>query len=50
MAHHADLDEGALKVHTDFRRLYATVLDRWLGLESPAVLGERFKPLDVLRA
>ncbi len=43
-----DLDKGALKVHTDFRRVYATVLDRWLGFESQPVLGGRFEPLDVL--
>jgi len=43
-----DLDKGALKVHTDFRRVYATVLDRWLGFDSEPVLGGRFEPLDVL--
>ena len=43
-----DLDKGALKVQTDFRRVYATVLDRWLGFESKPVLGGRFEPLDVL--
>lgn len=45
-----DLDKGALKMHTDFRRVYATVLDRWLGFESEAVLGGRFESLDVLKA
>ena len=45
-----DLDKGALKMHTDFRRVYATVLDRWLGFESEAVLGGRFQPLDILKA
>jgi uncharacterized protein (DUF1501 family) len=44
-----DLDQGALKFHTDFRRVYATVLDRWLGLDSRAVLDGPFEPLDVLR-
>ena len=44
-----DLDKGALKMHTDFRRVYATVLDRWLGFESEPVLGERFESLDVVR-
>ncbi len=44
----ADLDKGALKVHIDFRRVYATVLDRWLGFESEPVLGGQFEPLDVL--
>ena len=43
-----DLDKGALKVHTDFRRVYATVLDRWLGFESEPVLGGRFEPLDIV--
>ncbi|MCX5643995.1 MAG: DUF1501 domain-containing protein [Phycisphaerae bacterium] len=45
-----DLDKGALKMHTDFRRVYATVLDRWLGFQSEAVLGGRFESLDVLKA
>jgi uncharacterized protein (DUF1501 family) len=43
-----DLDNGALKVHTDFRRIYATVLDRWLGFESRSVLGQQFEPLDIV--
>jgi len=43
-----DLDGGAQRFHTDFRRVYATVLDRWLGFDSQAILGERFEPLDVL--
>jgi uncharacterized protein (DUF1501 family) len=43
-----DLDQGAQKFHTDFRRVYATLLDRWLGLDSQTVLGEKFEPLDVL--
>jgi uncharacterized protein (DUF1501 family) len=44
-----DLDNGALRFHTDFRRVYATVLDRWLGFDSQAVIGARFEPLDVLK-
>ncbi|MHC4169967.1 MAG: DUF1501 domain-containing protein [Planctomycetota bacterium] len=43
-----DLDNGALKFHTDFRRVYATVLDQWLGFESQPVLGKQYQPLDVL--
>src|SRR5581483_3994648 len=34
-----DLDVGDLKFHTDFRRVYATMLDGWLGCDSKAVLG-----------
>ena len=42
------LDIGDLKFHTDFRRVYATVLDRWLGCESHRVLGEKFEHVDLL--
>ena len=42
------LDNGAPKFHTDFRRVYATVLDRWLGFKSRTVLGRQFEPLDIL--
>jgi uncharacterized protein (DUF1501 family) len=44
-----DLDSGDLKHHTDFRRVYATLLDRWLACESKGVLGEKFEPLELLR-
>ena len=43
-----DLDNGAPKFHTDFRRVYATVLDKWLGFDSRTVLGRQFESLDVL--
>jgi uncharacterized protein (DUF1501 family) len=43
-----DLDNGALKFHIDFRRVYATVLDRWLGFDSRTVLTGKFPPLDIL--
>jgi len=43
-----DLDQGAPKPHTDFRRLYATMLDRWLGFDSRQILGARFEPLEDL--
>jgi uncharacterized protein (DUF1501 family) len=45
-----DVEKDGLKFHTDFRRVYATALDRWLGVESRGVLGAAFEPLDVLRA
>jgi uncharacterized protein (DUF1501 family) len=44
-----ELESGGPKHHTDFRRLYATALETWLGIESGPVLGEEFKPLDVLK-
>ncbi len=45
----AELENGGQKFHTDFRRVYATVLESWLGLDSQSALGGRFQPLDVLR-
>jgi uncharacterized protein (DUF1501 family) len=41
-----DLDFGNLKWHTDFRSVYATVLERWLGVQSSAVLGGSFSRLN----
>lgn len=43
-----DLDNGALKFHTDFRSVYATVLDRWLGFDSLKVLDKQYEPLNIL--
>ncbi|MDQ6767611.1 MAG: DUF1501 domain-containing protein [Candidatus Eremiobacteraeota bacterium] len=42
----SDLDFGNLKWHTDFRSVYATVLERWLGVASTPVLGSSFTPLN----
>ena len=44
-----DLPEGNLRHHTDFRQVYAAVLDRWLGVSSRQVLGQEFRAVDVLR-
>jgi uncharacterized protein (DUF1501 family) len=38
-----DLDDGDLKYTTDFRRVYATLLDKWLNADSAKVLGARFE-------
>lgn len=40
-----DLDAGDLKFHTDFRSVYATVLDRVLGTDPASVLGGNFPAL-----
>lgn len=45
----SDLGDGDLKFHTDFRQVYATLLDQWLGCNSAGVLGERFAPLPILK-
>ena len=55
-----DLEMGNLKFTTDFRQVYATILDQWLGVASKDVLGRRLsrwrssrarrqKPLERLR-
>jgi uncharacterized protein (DUF1501 family) len=46
----SDLDNGDIKFHTDFREVYATLLERWLGWSSASVLGGGFKTIDMLRA
>ena len=43
------LDQGDLIHHTDFRRVYATLLDNWLGCDSKAVLGEKFEHLKLVK-
>jgi uncharacterized protein (DUF1501 family) len=43
-----DLDDGNLKMTTDFRRVYATAIREWLGCDqSDAILKGRFEPLGV---
>ena len=43
-----DLDNGGLRFQTDFRRVYATLLDRWLGLPSQPILGRQYEPLPIV--
>lgn len=43
------LDEGDLKHHTDFRRVYATLLETWLGCPSAPVIGSGFPPLELFK-
>jgi uncharacterized protein (DUF1501 family) len=43
----AELEMGNLKHHTDFRRVYAAILDNWLAVSSRDVLGQEFKPVDI---
>lgn len=46
----SNLDDGNLRHHTDFRQVYATILDQWLGVPSRQVLGQAFQGVDVLRS
>jgi uncharacterized protein (DUF1501 family) len=40
-----DLEDGDLKMTVDFRRIYASVLEDWLGLPSKLALGGEFNKL-----
>lgn len=43
-----DLEDGDVKFDIDFRQVYATALDDWLGGDSGVVLGKQFNRLDVI--
>ena len=45
-----NLEDGNLRHHTDFRQVYAAVLDSWLGIPSRQVLGQEFEPVALLRS
>ena len=44
------VDNGNVPYTTDFRRVYATVIERWLGVPSEVLLGQRWDPLGFLAA
>jgi len=46
----SDLDQGDLKTPTDFRSVYATLLDKWLHVDSRAVLGQKWDHIELLKA
>lgn len=45
-----NLEMGNLKHHTDFRQVYAAVLDQWLGVSSKEVLGKAFSPVEIFKS
>lgn len=42
--------DGNMDFHTDFRSVYATVLDGWLGVSSKSVLGKEFAPVELFKS
>lgn len=42
------LNDGDLVFHTDFRQVYATMLEKWLGADSSAILGQKFNLLPLV--
>ena len=41
-----DLVEGDLCFNTDFRGVYATLVEQWLGLDAGPIVGGHFEQLD----
>jgi uncharacterized protein (DUF1501 family) len=41
----ADLNDGDLKYKVDFRNVYATVINKWLGVDEKIVLGSAFEKM-----
>jgi uncharacterized protein (DUF1501 family) len=46
----ADLDGGDLKMSTDLRQIYATILAEWLALDATSVLGGKFAKIGIIRS
>ncbi len=44
-----ELEDGDVKFGIDFRRVYATLLEEWLGVAPKVVLGESFPKLPLFR-
>ena len=43
------LTNGDLTYHTDFRQVYATILDKWMECDSRRVLDKKFDHVDFLK-
>ena len=44
----ANLDDGDVKFQLDFKQVYATVLNKWLGADANLILKQPIKPLDFI--
>ena len=44
-----DLLDGDLHFQVDFRSVYATIAEQWLGLDAQPIVGGNFEQLDLLR-
>ncbi|MFQ5631154.1 MAG: T9SS type A sorting domain-containing protein, partial [bacterium] len=44
----SDLQNGDLKHRFDFRQIYATLLEQWLGADSASILGSAFGQLNFI--
>ncbi|HCS54810.1 MAG TPA: hypothetical protein DIW81_25030 [Planctomycetaceae bacterium] len=46
----SNLDNGDLKFHTDFRQVYATILENWLNCDSSLILDKQYESLPLFVA
>ena len=44
----ADLADGDIKYNTDFRSVYASILQEWLKTPSVPILGKQFDTLPII--
>ena len=44
-----DLDDGDLRFGADFRSIYATILEDWMGAPSAPILGRSYRKARILR-
>jgi uncharacterized protein (DUF1501 family) len=45
-----DLDNGDLKFHTDFRAVYADILENWMQADSKSVLEASYRPTKIINS
>jgi uncharacterized protein (DUF1501 family) len=45
-----ELKQGDIEMSADFRQVYASLLEQWLGIRTPTALGGPFAPLDLFPA
>ena len=43
-----ELDDGDLKHQIDFREVYTTLIEKWLGYDAKSTLGKNYLPLDLI--
>jgi uncharacterized protein (DUF1501 family) len=44
----SDLQDGDLKYKVDFKNVYATILNKWLGADDKTILGSQFDYLNFI--
>ena len=40
--------EGDLQFNNDFRGIYTTLLEKWMGLDAKPIVGGAFEPIDFI--